>query len=115
MRAGTASSAGVLEYRQGRRRPHRQGMSMNTGKPGTRKISSVSASVGALIAALLVFCGGAAVAQTPGTLPQASTTVPSTIPTSGTAAEPTPTTVAASGPTGAASSTGRATSSANSG
>src|SRR5688500_10165765 len=36
-------------------RPHRQGMSMNTDKFGSRKISSVSASVGALIAAILVF------------------------------------------------------------
>src|SRR5215210_8064291 len=108
-RATTASSAGVLSTEGSSEDPNPQGMSMNTGKPGTRTISSVSASVGALIAAILVFCGGAAVAQT-------TTSTPATIPASTPAqAVPVPTTVAPSGDTGAAVSEGTAKSSANSG
>ncbi|MDQ3896920.1 MAG: hypothetical protein M3326_06685, partial [Actinomycetota bacterium] len=47
-----------------------------TGKPGSAKISSVTATVGAVIAAILVFGGGAAVAQTSTT--SAPTTTPAT-------------------------------------
>src|SRR5688500_10881123 len=76
---------------------------MNAGWVSTRAVSRVSATLGALVAAMLFFLGGVALAQG-----APSTTVPATIPPDPGAGGPT-------GNTGASASIGTSRSTANSG